>query len=148
MIFDTSIPDIRKKALHRVKHLFHKKAKIEVLEKKKNRTYSQNNYLHLILGWYALEYGDTLKEVKLEHFKKKVNPDIFKTEFINLKTGESREEWKSTRDITTSEMSIAIERFRNYSVKYMNLYLPESHDLPILEVIENELELQHNKIYL
>lgn len=148
MIFDTSIPNMRKKAIDRVKNLLDKKAKFEVLEKKKSRTYSQNNYLHLILGWYALEYGDTLEEIKQEHFKKIVNPDLFKTEFINYKTGEVRERWKSTTELNTKDFSTATERFRNYSAKTLNLYLPEPKDLVHLEEISNQLEQYHNKIYL
>ncbi|PIF44331.1 hypothetical protein CLU96_1275 [Chryseobacterium sp. 52] len=148
MIFDTSNPDMRKKAIDRVKNLLEKKAKIEVLEKRRNRTYSQNNYLHLILGWYALEYGDTLEEIKQEHFKRIVNRDLFITEFINYKTGEVRERWRSTTELDTKEMSTAIERFRNYSVKTLNIYLPEPKDLVHLEEIENQLEQYHNKIYL
>ncbi|WP_027378149.1 hypothetical protein [Chryseobacterium sp.] len=148
MIFDTSIPEMKKKAINRIKHLLDKNAKIEVLEKKKNRTYSQNNYLHLILGWYALEYGDTLEEIKQEHFKKIVNPGIFKTEFINKKTGEVRDRWRSTKELNTEEMSLATERFRNYSMKTLNLYLPEPKDIVYLEEIENQLEQHQNKIYL
>lgn len=148
MIFDTSKPDMRKKAINRIKHLLDKKAKIEVLEKKKNKTYSQNNYLHLILGWYALEYGDMLEEIKQEHFKKIVNPDIFKTEFINYQTGEVRDRWKSSAELNTEEMSLATERFRDYSIRTLNLYLPEPKDLVHLDEIKNQLEQYHNKIYL
>ncbi|AZA82205.1 hypothetical protein C1637_09755 [Chryseobacterium lactis] len=148
MIFDTSIPEMKKKAINRIKHLLDKKAKIEVLEKKKNRTYSQNNYLHLILGWYALEYGDMLEEIKQEHFKKIVNPDIFKTEFINYQTGEVRDRWKSSAELNTEEMSLATERFRDYSIRTLNLYLPEPKDLVHLDEIKNQLEQYHNKIYL
>lgn len=148
MIFDTSKPDMRKKAINRIKHLLDKNAKIEVLEKKKNRTYSQNNYLHLILGWYALEYGDTLEEIKQEHFKKIVNPDVFKTEFINYQTGEVRDRWRSTAELNTEELSLATERFRDYSIRTLNLYLPEPKDLVHLDEIKNQLEQYHNKIYL
>lgn len=148
MIFDTSKPEPRKKAISRIKFLLEKGAKIEVLEKKKNRTYSQNNYLHLILSWYALEYGDTLEEIKQEHFKKIVNPDIFKTEFVNYQTGEVRDRWKSTSELNTQEFSLATERFRNYSARTMNLYLPEPKDLAHLEEIANNIEQHHNKIYL
>jgi len=148
MIFDTSRPTDRKEAVKRLNHLFSKNAKIEVLEKRKNRTYSQNNYLHLILGWFALEYGDTMEEIKQEIFKKIVNPDLFEVEFINYKTGEVRMRWRSTSELNTVEMSTAIERFRNYSVNRFNLYLPEPKDIAHLETIENELEKYHNKIYL
>lgn len=146
MIFDTSIPTIRKKAISRIKHLLDKNAKIEVVEKKNNRTYSQNNYLHLILGYFAIEYGETREYVKQIIFKQWVNEHIFKTEFINYKTGEVREAWKSSADLNTKEMSEATERFRNYSVKNLGLYLPEPKDLAHLEEIENYIE--ENKTYL
>lgn len=148
MIYDTSKPEGRKKAIDRVKYLLDKKAKIEVVEKRRNRTYSQNNYLHLILGWYALEYGETLDYVKQVIFKQWANPEIFKAEFINEKTGEVREAWKSTSGLNTEQLSTAIERFRAYSLKTLNLYLPEPKDLAYLEEIENQLEEYHNKIYL
>lgn len=148
MIYDTSKKELRQQAIDRVKFLLDKKAKIEIVEKSRNRTYSQNNYLHLILGWFALEYGDTLDYIKQEVFKKEVNPHIFKTEFINYKTGEVRDGWKSTRDCTKAELSEATERFRNYSAKNMNLYLPEPKDLAHLDQIANELEKHSNKIYL
>ncbi|MHA7823659.1 hypothetical protein ACVVIH_12925 [Chryseobacterium arthrosphaerae] len=146
MIFDTSVPAIKKKAISRIKHLLEKNAKIEVLEKKNKRTYSQNNYLHLILSYYAIEYGETMEYVKQIIFKQWVNEDLFKTEFVNKKTGEVREAWRSTGDLNTKEMSQATERFRNYSVKSLGLYIPEPKDLVHLEEIENYIE--ENKIYL
>lgn len=148
MVFDLSNPQMRKRAIRRIKYLLDKEAKIEVLEKKKNRTYSQNNYLHLILSWFALEYGETLDYVKLEFFKKKVNPDIFKTIHVNRITGEEREDWRSSADLNTQEFSLATERFRNYSVQKLGLYLPEPKDLVHLDEIKNQIELHENKIYL
>lgn len=148
MIFDTTNRDQARKFKARVNFLYQKGAKIEILEKKKNRSYSQNNYLHLILGWYALEYGDTLEEIKQEHFKKIANPDIFKAEFVNQKTGEVRDRWRSTAELNTQEFSLATERFRNYAMKTLNLYLPEPKDLVHLDEIANQLEEHHNKIYL
>ena len=148
MIFDTSKKDSRRKAIDRMKFLLDKNAKIELIEKSRTRSISQNNYLHLILGWFALEYGETLEYTKQVIFKQWVNPEIFKTEFVNYKTGEFREEWKSTKHLTKDEMTTAIDRFRAYSVKNMNLYLPEPNDLALLEEIENQLEEYSNKIYL
>ncbi|WP_379963944.1 hypothetical protein [Epilithonimonas sp. UC225_85] len=148
MIYDTSKPDGRKKAIDKVKHLLDKKAKIEVVEKRKNRTYSQNNYLHLILGWFALEYGETIEYVKQIIFKQWVNPELFKFDFVNEKTGEVREAWRSTAKLNTKELTEAIERFRTFSQVKLNLYLPTPTDLPLLEEIENQLEEYQNKIYL
>jgi hypothetical protein len=148
MIFDTSKKPQAQKFKERANFLYKKGAKIEIVEKSSKRTYSQNNYLHLILGWFALEYGETLDYIKQEFFKKIVNENLFKYEFINYKTGEVREGWKSTAQLTKAELTEAIERFRNYSAKNMNLYLPEPNDLALLEEIENQLEEYSNKIYL
>ena len=148
MIFDTSNPIQAKKFKERVNYLFQKRAKVEVVEKKKNRTYNQNNYLHLILGWFALEYGETLEYTKQIIFKDWVNEHIFKVEFVNKKTGEVRDRWRSTSELNTKEMSEATERFRNYSVQKLGLYLPEPKDIAHLEEIENQLKEYQNQIYL
>lgn len=148
MIFDLSKEEPRQQAIDRMKYLLGKNAKIEINEKRKNRTYSQNNYLHLILGRFALEYGETLEYVKQVIFKQWVNEDIFKYERVNEKTGEYREAYKSTAQLNTKEMSEAIERFRNYAAKNLDLYLPEPKDLAHLEEIENQLEQYSSKIYL
>ena len=79
---------------------------VELREVRKQRTYSQNRYLHLILSVFALEMGETLEYVKQDVFKKIVNPDIFKQEYYNKK-GEYRIHWKSTMDLDTSEMTKA-----------------------------------------
>ncbi|CVK17195.1 hypothetical protein Ga0061079_12010 [Apibacter mensalis] len=123
----------------------HKKM-FELTKKQHFRSLSQNNYLYLLLGFFALEYGDTLEYIKLEIFKKKVNRDLFKTEFINRKTGEIRESWKSTASLNTKEMTTAIERFRNYSAKEYGFYLPEPKDLIFLNEIR--IQIENNKEYL
>lgn len=148
MIFDTSTQQGRKKAIDRVKYLLDKCAKFEVLEKKKKRTYNQNNYLHLILSWFSLELGYELEYTKQVIFKQFVNPEIFKHVFVSEKTGEEIEYFRSTSDLKTDEMSAAIERFRTYSEIKANIYLPTPKDTIYLEEIENQLEIYHNKIYL
>lgn len=148
MIFDTAIPELRKQAIERVKYLLDKKSKIEIIEKNRKRTYKQNNYLHLILSLFALEYGETLEYVKQEFFKKVVNERIFKYEFTNYNTGEVRDAWKSTSKLDTAELTEAISRFRDYAAKHMNLYLPQPNDTAHLEEISNQLEQHSNKIYL
>ncbi len=148
MIFDTSKKSQAQKFKERANFLYKKGAKIEIVEKSKTRSISQNNYLHLILGWFALEYGETVDYIKQEFFKKIVNENLFKYEFINYQTGEVREAWKSTAKLTKSELTEAIESFRNYSAKHMNLYLPEPKDIAHLDEISNEIEKHANKIYL
>jgi hypothetical protein len=146
MIFDVSNELNRKKAIERFKYFLDKKKTFELTEKRPLRTLSQNNYLHLILAWYALEYGETLKHTKEELFKKQLSPDIFKTDFINKKTGECRDEWKSSANIDTKQMTTAINRFRNYASKEAGIYLPSPEDKMELQEIKNQIE--NNAEYL
>ena len=50
---------------------------VELTEKKPIRTDRQNRYLHLILGYFASETGNTLEYVKQKYFKILCNKDIF-----------------------------------------------------------------------
>lgn len=134
------------KAIEYFDWLISNKKTFELTQKKPIRSLSQNNYLHLIISWFALEYGETLEYTKQVIFKRQINPDIFKTEYINKKTGEIREDWKSSADINSKEMTIAIERFRNYSSKIAGFYLPEPGDL--IRLNEIRIQLENHKEYL
>ena len=118
----------------------------EMKRKRISKTYPQLKYVHLIIGWFALEYGETLEYIKLEYFKKLVNPETFKYEFINRKTGEVRQEYKSLATITKDEMTLSINRFRDYASREAGIYLPEPSDLAIMQEIE--IQINNNKQYL
>ena len=139
MILRTEIPAEREKAIERFKWLLSKNARIELKEKKYKRTIRQNAYAHLIFQWFGLHFGYTAEEVKQEIFKKLINPDLFyngeKTGIITI------EQWRSTADLDTGEMTIAIDRFRRFSAE-QGFDLPEPKDLNWLQEIENELS-QH-----
>jgi hypothetical protein len=134
------------RAQERFKWLVRNKKVFELKEKKTGRSLSQNSYLHLILSWYALEYGETLEYVKQEIFKKDVNKSIFEFVFINRKTGEERTEYKSTADLNTAEMTMAIDRFRDFAVKQSGFYLPQPSDLAMMQQLE--IEVANNQHYL
>lgn len=136
------------RARSRLEYLIEKGKTFEIIEKKPKRSLSQNNYLHLILSFFALEYGETLEYVKQEIFKKQVNREIFKTEYINPKTGEVREAWRSTGSLDTKEMTLAIDRFRNFSSKEAGIYLPAPEDMVYLNEIEREIKKYNNQNYL
>lgn len=134
------------RALVKIRQLIAAKKVFELKEKRPKRSLNQNNYLHLILSWYALEYGETLEYIKQEVFKKHVNKSIFEYEYVNRKTGEVRIEYKSTASLDTAELSMAINRFRDFSVKQAGIYLPEPKDLTLLQEIE--IQINNNKHYL
>jgi hypothetical protein len=105
-----------------------------------------NGYLHLIITWYAIEYGETMEYVKRNVFKHKVNPGIFLFQRENRKTGELRQDLRSINDVGTDSLSIAIDRFRTYSSKECGIYLPEPNETEFLKQIE--IEQERNKEYL
>lgn len=121
-------------------------ASVELTRKKKIRSIQQNKYFHLLLGFFALEYGDTLSYVKEELFKRLVNPDIFEYVRTNPKTGEQRTALKSSAELTTAQMTTAIDRFRNYASQQAGIYLPAPNEDEFLETIRIEIERQ--KAYL
>lgn len=132
------------RAIERLKFFIENKRVFELTEKRKKRTISQNAYLHLLFGWFALETGYTTEEVKQEIFKKIVNPNTFyEGEFGNIIT---IERWRSTANLNTQEMTLCIDRFRDYSSKEAGIYLPQPCDLAMLQ--EMEIQISNNQNYL
>lgn len=139
MIYNSELQHDVANAKTRFNWLIENKKSFELTEKRPKRSISQNSYLHLILSWYAWEYGETVEYIKQEVFKKEINKDIFETEFINKKTGEIRTDWKSTSNLDRKQMTVAIDRFRNYASKEAGIYLPEPNDMAMLQDIENKI---------
>jgi hypothetical protein len=125
-----------------------KGATVELTEKKPSRSLRQNSYLHLILGWFAMNYGETLDYVKQEFFKRTVNPDIFVYQRVNQKTGEIRQALRSSRDLDTREMTVAVERFRDWSAKEAGIYLPAPNEEKYLVQAMKDLEMYNNQLYV
>lgn len=121
-------------------HLIKKGCVVELKEKKRQRSLSQNSYLHLLLGYFASEFGLSLEEVKFDVFKKTVNKEIFGRERVN-KRGKSITYMRSTRDLDTGEMTTAIERFRNYSAAVAGLYLPQPNEEAALIEAQRQVAL-------
>ena len=117
---------------------------IDARKKNKNRSLSQNRYLHLLIGWYAIETGYSMEEVKVDIFKRLCNRDIFIRQRPN-RFGVIIDYLRSSNDLDTAEMTTAIGRFRNYAAS-MGIYLPEPDEQEHLLVIEQQME--RNKTYL
>lgn len=148
MLFNAQKETDVKRAIERINFLIRHKKRFDLTEKKPLRSPAQNSYLHLILSWYALEYGETLEYVKQEVFKKFVNKAIFEFEYTNRVTSEVRTEYRSTASLDTREMTLAIEKFRDFAAKQAGIYLPEPNDLVFLQEIEDEINKNKNLLYL
>ena len=60
-----------------------RQATLECRQKHPPRSMAQNNYLHVILTYFASEFGYSTDEVKQDIFKRQVNASIFIHERIN-----------------------------------------------------------------
>lgn len=132
MILDLNKETDRSKFKIRSNELYEARKVVEIKEKR-GRTLNQNNYLHLILTWFAIEYGSSMAYVKHEYFKKEVNPEIFE---IKDKSGKVTDV-RSTADLDTAETTKAIDRFRNWSGQ-AGIYLPTPDEKDFLREIEIE----------
>ena len=146
MIYDPKNPLHQKQAIEKLNYFISKEKRFELKAKNDKRSISQNSYLHLILSWFGVETGYTLEEVKQEIFKKHVNSSLFYDGEIKGIVHVSR--WRSTADLDAAEMTLAIDRFRDFSSKELGIYLPEPSDLAILQDIENQLSKNKNKQYI
>lgn len=132
--------------IEKVKLFISKGKRVELTVKHPRRSVSQNNYLHLILTWFGVETGYTLEEVKQDVFKKHVNPNLFyEGEFGNVV---KIERWRSTKHLDTAEMTLAIDRFRNFASQELGIYLPEPNDLIGIQEIENEISKHKNQEFI
>ena len=139
MIFDSNNQIDILKAKQRFEYLIKKGKIFELTEKRKRRSISQNSYLHLILSYFAHEYGETLDYVKRYFFKNVCKKDVFLTEYANTKTGEMRKDWRSSSDLDTKEMTIAIDNFIMYANKEAGIFLPSPTDLININLLEIEM---------
>lgn len=143
MIFNLDNNFERQKFKEYCNQQYQKKGIVEVKRKHRQRSTSQNSYLHVLLGYFASEFGYSMEEVKYELFKKKVNPDIFKVERVN-KRGQKITAIRSSRDLDTAEMTTAIERFRNWSSAVAGLYLPAPNEQDALIYAQQQMEQYEN----
>jgi len=135
MLYDLKNPKHAESFLEKVDRMISEEAIVE-LKKKNQRTPKQNKYLHLLFQRFALETGYSPDYVKQRFFKKEVNPKLF-IKTVNGKLGEVRE-LRSSADVSTEEMTKAIERFRNWSSAKVQIYLPAPDEREFLKHIEVE----------
>lgn len=147
MIYNLSDSLQREQFKRRAEVLLKKQGFVELSEHRfsQERTLKQNSYLHLILGYFGAFIGLRRDVVKEEIFKRRVNPDLFLKESDDSELGKFVYT-RSTKDLTVEEMSMAIDRFRNFSAMELGLYIPSSDEKDWIESME--IEVKRNERYL
>ena len=145
-VYDLNTDIDRERYRRRVEALFTKRAVVELSEQKPRRSLPQNNYLHLLLGEFAMQTGNRLEYVKREYFKRECNAELFVRSEVDKLTKKEVAVLRSSRDLDTGEMTTAIERFRNWAAEVAGIDLPDAEDQAWLDYIGREM--QHQKVWL
>ena len=139
MIYNLSNPHDVERLTAWVKRMIERKEVVEAKKKDVARTLKQNSYLHLIISYFASQYGCGADEAKIDFYKRACNRDLFERERTN-KRGEVKTYLRSSADLTKEEMSLSIDRFRFWSVSVAGIYLPSKEDGEMLTYALQEIE--------
>ena len=145
MIYNTSNPLDKANFLLRAKKLAESGVIVDLTEKKPRRSLPQNKYLHVILAYFGAQTGNTLEWVKQQYYKKLVNPDLFIREKEDKYLGKIKV-LRSSADLDTAEMSLSIERFRNWAAQEAGIYIPSADEAILIQ--QMEIEVSKNASYL
>jgi hypothetical protein len=145
MLYDLSNILDRERYKRRTAELYEKKAIVEVKEKT-SRSTSQNRYLHLLLGYLAIETGNTLEYVKEQFYKKAANPGLYLMTKDDKLLGEVAAWTRSSADLTKEEMTVSITRLRDWASQVAGIYLPSADEQGFLQMIELEMSRQQRYI--
>lgn len=135
MVYDTSNPLDNANFLLRAKKLAESGKIVELTEKKPRRTLSQNKYLHVVLAYFGTQTGNTLEWVKQQYYKKLVNPDLFIREKEDKFLGRIKV-LRSSADLDTAEMSLSVDRFRNWAAQEAGIYIPSADEAILIQQME------------
>lgn len=138
-LFDLSNPLHAENFRLRSGALLSKQCVVELTEKKPQRTSQQNRYLHAALGYFGALTGNTLDYVKRYYFKAHCNPTLFIIEKEDTLLGRVKT-LRSSAELTTDEMTLAIERFRDWAATEAEIYIPSPEEHRLVQMMEVEAD--------
>lgn len=145
MLYNLYSPVDVQNARTRLDMLIGRSALIELTEKKHLRSINQNSYLHLILGYFASQTGNTREWVKQQYYKRQCNPDLFIAEKEDKYVGKIKY-IRSSSELDTADMSLSIERFRNWASSEAGIYIPDA--MSSEELASLQIEVERYKEYI
>lgn len=144
MLYDLKNPLDRERFKRRCNALFTKQGIVELSEKTK-RSNQSNKYLHLIIGYLAMETGNSLEYAKEVFYKRAANNELFVREKEDEILGKV-EYIRSSATLSQEEFTLSIDRFRDWSSQTAGIYLPAPNEEQFLASIEYELSRQQQWI--
>ncbi len=121
-------------------------ATVELTERRRPRSLPQNSYLHLLVQYFALQYGtaDT-GFVKRYYYKYRCNPDLYVREVEDAFLGRVRV-LRSSAELTREEMSLSIDRFRHWASMEAGICLPDAARPE--QIAEAMTEVERNRMWI
>ncbi len=116
----------------------YKKQGIVDLSEKGQRSSQQNRYLHFLLGYLAIETSNTLEYVKEVFYKRTANKELYLREKEDAILGKV-EYLRSSAELTKEEMTLSIDRLRDWASQTAEIYLPSANEHEFLASIEYEM---------
>lgn len=138
-LYDLKNPYDRQRFKEAANRLVLDGAYVEMKKKNTQRTLAENAYLHVLLGYFASQYGCSMEEVKIDFYKRTCNKDLFIRTRRNNK-GVEIKYLRSSASLDKREMSLSIERFRNWASAECGIYLPEPNEGEALFYAQQQIE--------
>lgn len=145
MIYNLSSQLDRSRFVRRVEALLQRGGRVEMRDVAR-RSLSQNSYLHVLIAYFGMETGNDASYVKTEYYKKSANPELFCEIVYDSLAKRQTCKLRSSADLSVEEMTLSIERFRNWASEVAGIYLPDVNETEFVAEIESEI--QRNKEYL
>lgn len=145
MLYDGSNPLHARQAEAYVRKLIDGQKVFEVTEKRSKRSSSQNKYLHVCLAYFGCQIGETMEYVKRNYYKILCNKDTFVREREDRFLGRIKY-LRSSADLDSAEMTLTIDRFRNWASSEAGVYIPSPEEKRLVEMME--IEVERNKAYI
>lgn len=137
MMYDLRNPLDRDRFKRRCNALYKKQGIVDLSEKGQ-RSSQQNRYLHLLLGYLAIETSNTLEYVKEVFYKRTANKELYLREKEDAILGKV-EYLRSSAELTKEEMTLSIDRLRDWASQTAEIYLPSANEHEFLASIEYEM---------
>lgn len=145
MLYDGGNPLHSQQAKTRLDKLINDKKIFDLTEKKPRRGNQSNKYLHVILAYFGTQVGETMEWVKKYYYKILVNPGTFIVEKEDKFLGKIKD-LRSSADLDSEEISLTIDRFRNWASMECGIYLPSPDEEQLIQLME--MEVERNKEFI
>lgn len=140
MEYDLKEPLEREQFAARVKYLLGKRGGYVELTEKRQNSLSQNSYIHVAIQFFALQVGLPPGEVKDVYFKQTCNRDLFVRKRHDRILDVDRQYLRSSRELTSEEMSVAIDRFLKWAADTAGVYIPPSDEYIAVQRMRHDVE--------